>query len=55
MYHVAKYQGIQNFKPHYVLKMKYISQSKETLNIQIILSPNKTQLLQKTAICKLFS
>ena len=51
MYHVSKCQGFQNSKRRYVLKIKQISKSKESLklllNIQIILSSNKIQLLQK--------
>ena len=58
MYHVAKYLGNQNFKPRYVLTINYISKSKETLklllNIQIIVSSNKIQLLQKQQIVNYF-
>ena len=51
MYYVSKYQGYQNFKPCYMLTIKYISKSKKTLklllNIGIILFSNKIQLLRK--------
>ena len=44
------FQSIKDFKTRYLLAMKYISTSRETLkfllNIQIILSSNKIQLLQ---------
>ena len=46
-----KYMGFQNFKPNYVLTIKYISKSRETLkmllNIRITLSSHKIQVLQK--------
>ena len=49
--HVSVYQGFLNLKPRYVMTIKYISKSKETLklllNIRIFLSSNKVQLLQK--------
>ena len=48
---VSEYQGFLNLKPRYVMTIKYISKSKETLklllNIRIFLSSNKVQLLQK--------
>ena len=44
------FQSIKNFKTRFLLIMKHISTSRETLklllNIQIILSSNKIQLLQ---------
>ena len=44
------FQSIKDFKTRYLLTMKHISTSRETLklllNIQIILSSNKIQLLQ---------
>ena len=56
MYHVSKYQG---FKPRYVLTIKFISKSKETfkllLNIGIILSSHKIQLLQKQQFVNYFA
>ena len=58
MCNVSKHQGFRNFKPRYVLTMKCISKSKETLklllNIQINLSSNKIQLLQKQQFVNYF-
>ena len=58
MYDVSKYQEFQNFKPRYVLVIKCISKSKETLklllNVRIILSSNKIQLLQKQQFVNYF-
>ena len=51
MYYVSKFQGFENFKPRYVLTIKYIWKSKETrkllLNVRIILSFNKSEPSQK--------
>ena len=45
------FQSMKNFKTRYMLTIKYISKSKETLqlllNTRIILSSNKIQQLQK--------
>ena len=58
MYYVLKYQGCQNLMPNDVLAIKYILKSKEALklllNIQIILSCNKVQLLQKQQFVNYF-
>ena len=58
MNHVSKYLGFQNFKPRYVFPIKYISKTKETLklllNIRIILSFSKIQLLQKQQFVNCF-
>ena len=55
--YVSKHQGFQNLKSRYVLTIKYLSKSKETLklllNIQIVLSSNRIQLLQKQQFVKL--
>ena len=49
MRYVSKYLGFQDLESHYVLAIKCFSKSKEALklllNIRIILSTNKTQLL----------
>ena len=58
MYYVLKYQGCQNLMPNDVLAIKYILKSKEALelllNIRIILSCNKVQLLQKQQFVNYF-
>ena len=58
MYHVSKYQEFQNLKSRYVLAIKYISKFKETLklllNIRIILSSKKIQLLQNQQFVNYF-
>ena len=58
MYYVLKYQGCQNLMPNDVLVIKYILKSKEALklllNIRIILSCNKVQLLQKQQFVNYF-
>ena len=58
MHHVSKYQGFQNFKPPCMMTLKYISKSKETLklllNIRIIVSSNKIQLLQQQQFVNYF-
>ena len=52
------YPGFQKFKQCHVLAITYISKSKETikvlLNIRIILSPNKNQLLRKQQFVNYF-
>ena len=52
------YPGFQKFKQCHVLTITYISKSKETikvlLNIRIILSPNKNQLLRKQQFVNYF-
>ena len=59
MYHVSKYQGFQNFMLRLCWEQntENISENKETLNlllnIRIILSSNKIQLLQKQQIAVL--
>ena len=58
MYYVLKYHGCQNLMPNDVLTIKYILKSKEALklllNIRIILSCNKVQLLQKQQFVNYF-
>ena len=52
------YPGFRKFKQCHVLTITYISKSKETikvlLNIRIILSPNKNQLLRKKQFVNYF-
>ena len=52
------FQSIRDFKTRYVLIIKFVSTSEETLkpllNIQIILSSNKIQLLQKPQLVHYF-
>ena len=52
-------QSIRDFETHYVLTIKYISRSKETLklllNIRMILSSNKVQIIQKQQFVNYFA
>ena len=58
MYYILKFEEFENFKPNFVLTIKYVSKSEETfklsLNIAIILSSNKILVITSTTICKLF-